>query len=202
MNKAYILNNTLLVESSIIIDPTLLTALEQALVLVQQRLQTFASDVEFAQKMTVAFGEDVEVNSLRAAWLTGDFSIFPEIEIRNAAELNGAHGAYGATTNRIYLSWEFLPGNQGNIESFVGLLLEEFGHRVDVVLNSSDSAGDEGAIFSALVQGYSLDDQTLQALKAEDDSGIVTVNGEAIGAFNAATRTFSVTPTNNVGILR
>lgn len=149
MNNTYILGSNLLVESSLIIESAVLTSLEKALVLVQQRLQAFASNPDFAQKMVLAFGEGVEIGSLKTAWLAGDYSIFPKIEIRNAADINGANGAYGAANNKIYLAWEFLQANQENIESFVGLLLEEIGHRVDSILNYSDSAGDEGAVFSA-----------------------------------------------------
>ncbi|MBD2302707.1 hypothetical protein [Nostoc sp. FACHB-190] len=153
MNNTYILHNNLVVESPLSVDTTTLVALEQALILVQERLQAFAGEPEFAQKIAVAFGDTADTDSLRTAWLAGDLSIVPTIAIRNAADINGANGAYGAFTNRIYLSWEFLQVNQANPQNFVGLLLEEIGHRVDSVLNNSDSAGDEGAIFSALVQG-------------------------------------------------
>ncbi|MFM6074119.1 MAG: hypothetical protein ACKPB9_21445, partial [Dolichospermum sp.] len=69
------------------------------------------------------------------------------------------------------------------------------GHFIDAQINLSDSAGDEGAIFAALVQGYSLDTQTLQALKAEDDHATITINGQVVAveqnsgniAFSAAT---------------
>ena len=60
------------------------------------------------------------------------------------------------------------------------MILEEFGHFVDAQVNQVDSAGDEGAIFSALVLGESLDANTLQALKAEDDHATITVNGQVI----------------------
>ncbi|MFM6673024.1 MAG: calcium-binding protein, partial [Dolichospermum sp.] len=65
-------------------------------------------------------------------------------------------------------------------EAISAVLLEEIGHYVDAQINLSDSAGDEGAIFAALVQGNSLDTTTLQALKAEDDHATITVNGQNI----------------------
>ncbi|BAB78385.1 hypothetical protein ACN23B_28515 (plasmid) [Anabaena sp. FACHB-709] len=180
MNNTYILRNNLVVESPLIIDLTMLGVLEQSLVLLQERLRAFADDSDFAQKMAVAFGEGVAVESLRTTWLAGDFSIIPQIAIRNAADINGANGVYGVFTNRIYLSWEFLQANQGNPENLVELLLEEIGHRVDSVLNNSDSAGDEGAIFSALVQGKSFGNEALARLKAEDDSAVITIYGQVI----------------------
>ena len=149
MKNNYILSNNLLIESSINIDPVLLTSLEDALILIRQELHSFANQADFVEKMTAVFGEEIGVYSLKTAWMLGDFSIFPNIEIRNVSELNGANGAYSSDTNRIYLSWEFLQATSGNSDDLVGLLLEEFGHRVDSLLNTQDSAGDEGAIFSA-----------------------------------------------------
>ncbi|HIK08062.1 MAG TPA: hypothetical protein IGS40_25820, partial [Trichormus sp. M33_DOE_039] len=180
MNNTYILSGNLVVESPLSVDTTTLGTLEQALVLVQERLRAFADDSDFAQKMAVAFGEGAAVDFLRTTWLAGDFSIIPQIAIRNAADINGANGAYGVFTNRIYLSWEFLQANHGNPENLVGLLLEEIGHRVDSILNDDDSAGDEGAIFSALVHGESLGNEALAQLKAEDDSAVITIDGQAI----------------------
>ncbi|BDA73778.1 hypothetical protein CAL7716_079440 [Calothrix sp. PCC 7716] len=180
MKNTYILCNHLLVESSLIIESTVLNCLEQALVLVQQGLQAFASKPDFVQKIVVAFGEGIEVDSLKAAWLARDYSIVPVIEIRNAADINGANGAYEAATNRIYLSREYLQANQGNIESIAELLLEEIGHRVDSIFNHSDSAGDEGAIFSALVRGESLSSEQLQYLRAEEDKTVIRLDGQNI----------------------
>ncbi|WP_256872037.1 Calx-beta domain-containing protein [Nostoc sp. TCL26-01] len=180
MNNTYILSGNLVVESPLSVDTTMLRTLEQALVRVQERLRAFADNSDFAQKMAIAFGEGVAVDSLRTTWLAGDFSIIPKIAIRNAADINGANGAYEAFTNRIYLSWEFLQANQGNLENLVGLLLEEIGHRVDSVLNNGDSAGDEGAIFSALVQEEDIPNQVLAQLKTENDHATINIDGQAI----------------------
>ena len=65
-------------------------------------------------------------------------------------------------------------------DSLVNVILEEIGHFVDAQVNSVDSAGDEGAIFAALVQGDSLSISTLQALRDEDDHATITVNGQII----------------------
>ncbi|MFM6748671.1 MAG: Calx-beta domain-containing protein, partial [Dolichospermum sp.] len=92
--------------------------------------------------------------------------------------LGNANGAYASSNNQIYLSANFLATSTA--EAISAVLLEEIGHFIDAHINLSDSAGDEGAIFAALVQGNSLDTTTLQALKAEDDSGIINLEGEAI----------------------
>ncbi|MFM6913081.1 MAG: hypothetical protein ACKPKT_08180, partial [Dolichospermum sp.] len=57
---------------------------------------------------------------------------------------------------------------------------EEYGHFVDAHINQTDSAGDEGDIFSNLVRGNSLSAGTLQALKGENDHATITLDGHSI----------------------
>jgi len=59
-------------------------------------------------------------------------------------------------------------------------LREEVGHSVDARLNVTDSPGDEGAIFAAVVKGKELSSEELATLKAEDDSAIFIQNGSQI----------------------
>jgi hypothetical protein len=56
-----------------------------------------------------------------------------------------------------------------NPAAVADVLLEEIGHSVDARLNVTDSPGDEGAIFAAVVQGKELSEGELQGLKSEDD---------------------------------
>jgi Ca2+-binding RTX toxin-like protein len=70
--------------------------------------------------------------------------------------------------------------NVASSESLVKVILEEIGHYVDAQINPVDSAGDEGAIFASLVLGETLSTQELQALKAEDDTAYITLNGQQI----------------------
>ncbi|MFM6267379.1 MAG: calcium-binding protein, partial [Dolichospermum sp.] len=70
--------------------------------------------------------------------------------------------------------------NTASSATIINVILEEIGHYVDAQINQVDSAGDEGAIFSELVQGNSLDVATLDALRAENDQTIIIVNGEII----------------------
>jgi hypothetical protein len=60
------------------------------------------------------------------------------------------------------------------------VLLEEIGHSVDARLNVTDSPGDEGAIFAAVVQGKTFDGAYLASLKAEDDSETIHLNAKEI----------------------
>jgi Ca2+-binding RTX toxin-like protein len=124
--------------------------------------------------MELAFGQGVSISELQDAWAGGGIS-FPTIEMRSAAELKGADGAFSAATATIYLSCEFLRRNAGHLDDLTAVLLEEFGHSLDVRFNEQDTAGDEGAIFSALVRGEILNGRELQQLKAEDDSQTVQI---------------------------
>jgi uncharacterized repeat protein (TIGR01451 family) len=147
----------------------------------QNTLSSLATTPDFLAKMQIAFGNSFDVEQavkLASAWARGDFSEFPEIEIRSEAEINGALGAFAAATGKIYLSREFLAKNAGNVTAVAGVFLEEFGHFVDSQINSVDAIGDEGEIFSDLVQGKALSQGELTALKGEDDSAIVVLDGE------------------------
>jgi FG-GAP-like repeat len=86
------------------------------------------------------------------------------------------NGAYAQRNNTIYLSQEFLEANSGNVGAVTGVLLEEFGHYIDGQINVKDAAGDEGDIFSKLVQGKQLDSAELGVLHLEDDHGLIVVD--------------------------
>ncbi|MBE9219569.1 Calx-beta domain-containing protein [Dolichospermum flos-aquae] len=157
------------------------TLLNSALTLTYNQLSTFADLDNFWNLFDTAFGTQYNRSGaeiLRLQWLSGDFSQLPQIEILDSNILGNANGAYASSNNQIYLSANFLATSTA--EAISAVLLEEIGHFVDAHINLSDSAGDEGAIFAALVQGNSLDTQTLQALKAEDDHATITVNGQLI----------------------
>lgn len=144
-------------------------------------LGNFANLENFWSLLETAFGSSYDfatAASFRSQWQSQNFSQFPQIEIVSNNVLGSANGAYSFSTNTIYLSEKFLAS--ASQQSLVNLILEEFGHFVDAQINSVDSAGDEGAIFAALVAGESLDALILQALKTEDDHGFITVNGEVI----------------------
>ena len=164
-------------------NPTTFSALNQAIATSQELLTTYAFSDELLGDLTTAFGSEYNrdaAEDLVTQWQTEDFNSFPEIEIRNSAEINGANGAYSVDTNKIYIAEEYLLTNADNINAVSDLILEEYGHYVDAEINPEDGAGDEGALFSGLVQGQSFTDEQLQLLKAENDRAIVTIDGEEI----------------------
>ncbi len=104
-------------------------------------------------------------------------AVLPQIEVRSDAELKGTLGAFSTQTQKIYLSESLLKGDLVRLRS---VLIEEIGHFVDAQVNSSDSPGDEGAIFAALVLGKNLSDAELAPLKLEDDHGVIYLDDKKI----------------------
>lgn len=149
----------------------------------QSSLQDFAARSNFLSQMQLAFGNSFDPRlafNLAHHWLNGDFSHFPAIALRPSADINGAYGAYAQATDTIYLSQEFLNQNWHSIETINAVLLEELGHAIDARLNTTDSPGDEGTIFAALAQGFELNEPTLQPLRTEDDTVVLTLDGQTI----------------------
>jgi Ca2+-binding RTX toxin-like protein len=67
------------------------------------------------------------------------------------------------------------------VAAVAGLLLEEFGHKIDRVLNGNiDSPGDEGAIFRSLVTGQSLSTEMFVGLRSKDDRSTILLDGKAV----------------------
>jgi len=161
-------------------EDSLWSILEVAQVSVKRLLQDFAQSPEFAAQMKLAFGQEVDVSELQETWTAGDFSALPQIEVRSRWDINGANGAYAAVIDRIFISEEFLHQNANNLDAIARLILEEMGHAVDTRLNESDSLGDEGAIFSAVVWGETLSSQELASLRAENDTAVVTIDGQTL----------------------
>jgi subtilisin family serine protease len=183
--------------------------LNQAVPEVREQLSQFISNDNFDEQITLAFDQHsdeivvplagAEISDLSTfqpsndakniinQWL-GQESIFPGIEIVSSAAIDGAQGAYAGKTNQIYLSQEFLIENQHDPDAVESVLLEELGHSFSAQINSQDVPGDEGAIFSRLVRQEAIGEasaeriapETLAALKAEDDTATVNLNGESI----------------------
>jgi hypothetical protein len=162
------------------------TTVQQALQIANNSLSHFASSADFNAKMQLAFGN-------HKIWEKADLIDFPTIEIRPAAEINNARGAFAAATNTIYLSQELVNENSGNVEAIASVLLEEYGHYIDAQNNAIDSPGDEGELFASLVLGKGLSESELLALWGEDDSAIVVWDGEGVSIEQAETQTKSET---------
>jgi uncharacterized protein (DUF2141 family) len=160
---------------------------QQYLQFIQDQLGQFAAQDNFESIIFTAFGDRVDLlqlQDLRQQWLTGDFSVIPEIQVLEHGELGAANGAYAAELDKIFVSADFVAvAGERSIEV---VLLEEVGHRIDRLLNGDlDSAGDEGEIFSRLVNGADLSLDVLADLKAQDDRGVIVVEGQSIAVEQA-----------------
>ncbi|MCY7368017.1 MAG: hypothetical protein LH474_07680, partial [Chamaesiphon sp.] len=147
----------------------------------QQQLIAFAQQADFLTIIDRSFGagfHKARLAEIQAQWLAGDFRNLPEIEIVEGSVLGTAPGAYGASTNRIYLSAAFV--DSADELAIAGVLTEEIGHWVDSQINVSDTPGDEGQLFSALVWGQDLSAAELSQIQAEDDTKTIFVNGQSV----------------------
>jgi uncharacterized repeat protein (TIGR01451 family) len=182
------------------------TVVQLALELAKNQLHSFANRPNLQTQMQFAFGTGINLNGLQQAWQNQDFGVIPNIQIRSGSELGGAMGAYAQATNTIYLSEDYLNQNAANIDSITSVLLEEIGHAVDTKINIVDAPGDEGAIFSAVVQGKTFEPQQLQQLKAEDDTATIILDDQVIqieqattgftsGGFEGSTKTLKLDST-------
>jgi len=133
----------------------------------------------------------VKATQLRQQWQSRDFSQLPPITVKNLGN-SGIFGAYSSSINKIYISQALI--DSGDATTLKAVLLEEIGHFIDAQINSSDTPGDEGQLFSALVRGEVLTEEQIAAIREENDAATITVDGQAISvemAFGTPTN-FSV----------
>lgn len=104
----------------------------------------------------------------------GDFSWLPKAEILHSEILSPAIAAYARETATIYLSDNCPP------EFINEAILEEIGHHIDALFNTEETAGDEGALFSATVRGIALSEREICDILNEDDSASILVNGSQL----------------------
>jgi hypothetical protein len=108
--------------------------LTQAISLTEDWLRDFAQAPNFFNVFKESFGDQFsvkQVEAIRQAWLAGDFTQLPTIQIENGSVLQGANGAYAASLDKILVSADFLRQHQDDVASVAGLLLEELGHKLD-----------------------------------------------------------------------
>lgn len=147
---------------------------------VYDQLTDFANLSNFWSLFNTAFGssyDSAKAATFQYQWQNHNFSQFPQIEVVSNEVLGTANGAYGISTNKIYLSDAFI--SSASQQSLVAVILEEFGHFVDAQVNQADTAGDEGELFSDLVRGVNLSATELSRIKTEDDHAVVIINVQA-----------------------
>jgi hypothetical protein len=165
-------------------------ALSDVTAAVHQRFAAQASNKEsFTALLHQAFGDKFDAGkaeTIRQQALAGDFSWAPKVCVVSSqalADLSGtqgpgtAQGAYVKSSDTIYISRELLHADPAQAQR---ILMEEMGHGLDARLNTSDAVGDEGEIFSKLMHGDAISAPQMAALKADNDHGVVMINGQAV----------------------
>ena len=161
--------------------------LDNSLNIARNYLNIWAQSINNSNLLAKAFGNRFERNvgkTLIQNWRESNFTEFPNVEIVSASEIDNAKGAYAKDSKTIYLAQELL--DEADNESIAAVILEEYGHHLDTLLNQIDTLGDEGAIFSALVRGKELTPEQLQTIKVEDDNTVVHLNGQPVRIEQAA----------------
>jgi len=160
---------------------------------VYAQLTRFAKLENFWSLFDTAFGSSYDfatAASFRSQWQSQDFSLFPQIEVVSGDVLGSAKGAYAISTNRIYLSAQFV--SRASQQSLEAVILEEFAHFVDAQVNATDTPGDEGELFSDLVRGVELSSSELTRIQTEDDHAVVMIGGQPIAIEMALGSTFYI----------
>ena len=122
--------------------------------------------------------DETAATQLRQQWQEGNFNQFPSIEVLNDESLGLAQAAYASSTQTIYLSAAFLA--KGTTDAIMEVVLEEFGHHVDALINAADTPGDEGELFSLAVQRESSAEARLRPVQAEDDYTTISPGGSLV----------------------
>jgi hypothetical protein len=117
-------------------------------------------------------------------WSQGEFSALPPIVLLPAAAMNGAAGAYAISCRTIYLNADWLL--EATPAQVLAVLSEELGHHLDALHNTSDTPGDEGELFAALLQGNgTIDAERRDQMLAENDLGSVELDGDVVAVERA-----------------
>ena len=153
---------------------------KEALIISQSYLSQFVINTNSDNVLNAAFGDRWNKNTAKdiiKSWLQGNFDNLPEISLIDSSSIENANAAFADSTNTIYIAEEYLAYHQNSPEAVAEVITEEIGHWIDAQINSVDSAGDEGAIFSKLVGGEILTEDRLLALQTEDDIVSISLDG-------------------------
>ena len=84
---------------------------DSAVKLISGQLSAFAKLDNFWDLFEIAFGKEYDQAAalrLKSQWQVGDFSQFPDVEVISNSILGEANGAYAISTNKIYLSDDYV----------------------------------------------------------------------------------------------
>ncbi|MDJ0517485.1 MAG: hypothetical protein QNJ74_14945 [Trichodesmium sp. MO_231.B1] len=88
-----------------LLDESEMSALNLGLLSLEESLKVIATDGSLLPIFEVAFGNQFErekAEDLRGKWEVENLEWLPKIDIRSAAEINSANGAFAGANNTIY----------------------------------------------------------------------------------------------------
>jgi hypothetical protein len=147
------------------------------------QLQNFFLGSPGLESLEIIFGNGFDVSKfeeISQGVIGGEGIALPAIEIIPSQVLSNADAAFSQEQETIYLSDRLVGEFKVNPELATGVLLEEYGHYLDSLVNDTDAVGDEGRMFAALVQGQTLSDSELALLRSENDHAVIELNGESV----------------------
>ncbi|SFQ12695.1 VCBS repeat-containing protein, partial [Geopseudomonas sagittaria] len=161
-------------------------ALREAAAAATQLIQNYLAEASDEQLFVLFHGEQsspdgqwsANLAQLRDAVANGSLDI--SLMLLDNAQLQGALAAYtpegpqGAAS--IFINSDWL--NVLDVQKVSSLLIEEYGHHIDHVLNQGmDTAGDEGQRFAAVVIGA---DTSAAGFATDNDHATLQIDGESI----------------------
>ena len=118
----------------------------------QQQVQAWAQNGELVSAAVHALGlgkEPLALTALAEALAQGEFSDLPTVELMGDDELPGAGSHFSESSQTVFLNTSWLAGSDQDAP--LHELTLRWGKPLDVLLNTSDTPGDEGSHFAALL---------------------------------------------------
>jgi hypothetical protein len=118
----------------------------------QQQVKAWAQNGELVSAAVHALGlgkEPLALTALAEALAQGDFSDLPTVELMADDELPGARSHFSESSQTVFLNTSWLAGSDQ--DAALHELTLRWGEHLDVLLNTSDTPGDEGSHFAALL---------------------------------------------------
>jgi Ca2+-binding RTX toxin-like protein len=162
------------------------TYLQQSLEFALNNLSQSAHQADFWSGFALAFGSNYDhtpATAIRQAAIDKTFQL--PIQVVPDIHMGAAIGAFSTDRDTIYLSQSLV--DSGDIEQISAVILEEMGHAIDVRVNAQETPGDEGAIFQLVARGQEISRALLAMLRAEDDWGVISIDGQQLLVEMAAT---------------
>ena len=126
--------------------------LQALLSLWQQQIKAWAKNGELVRAAVHALGlghEPLALTAFAKALAQGDFSGLPTVELMTDDELPGARSHFSESSQTVFLNTTWLAGSDQ--DAVLHELTARWGEHLDVLLNTSDTPGDEGSHFAALL---------------------------------------------------